>query len=399
MAAGAGNGASWPSNDDFTFLSLAVVVIGLVFFGWLGWTNYHGSIVAIAADVLEWQIRVVHQFTPALDGLYQTIASANFDTVTISEILTAANLIGYYLRVPVIAFILVLAAFCFTRAAPSRFTRKLDLEGLIREQTLYFRAIAAFTRRHLRLVSLRPDGLRPSDPALHTREWVLRFADAASGRHRPGVPVLDERAAVKALIAQLGPVWRGVEHAPGHVRLLYAAFGLHLEQRRNEAQDLLFALSEALPKGSPSETAGPEAAYEIPASVIARADAALDTRGIFERTDKIASGHAYTVPALMSVLTAARRRSGVLAPAQFACLKLIDRSLWYALQSLGFEGDGPGQMTHPNPRVEAAGARDHWAAERVAGKPLTIPSVARAVSAVRATLEQDEHNARSQEPL
>jgi intracellular multiplication protein IcmP len=67
----------------------------------------------------------------------------------------------------------------------------------------------------------------------------------------------------------------------------------------------------------------------------------------------------------------------------------VDRSLWYALHSLGFEGDGPGQTTHPNPRVEAAGARDHWAAERLAGRPLIAPSVNRAVSAVRASLGQD----------
>src|ERR1700755_2071468 len=53
MAAGTGNRAAWPSNDDFTFLSLAVVVIGLAFFGWLGWTNYHADISAVAAALLK----------------------------------------------------------------------------------------------------------------------------------------------------------------------------------------------------------------------------------------------------------------------------------------------------------------------------------------------------------
>jgi intracellular multiplication protein IcmP len=396
MAAGTGNRAAWPSNDDFTFLSLAVVAIGLGFFGWLGWTDYHAAISAVAAEVLEWQIRLIHHFTPALDGLYRTIAAANFDTVAISEILTAANLTGHYLRIPVIAFILVLAAFCFTRAAPSQFTRKLDLEGLIREHTLYFRSLTAFTRRGLRLVPLRPETPRPSDPALHTREWVARFA---APRVRSPDLALDERAAVEAFTAQLGPVWRGIQHAPDHVRVLYAAFGLHLEQHRGKAQDLLSALSEALPAGEPGEAAGPAEAYGVPPSVLTRADEALGSKEVYEQANKIANRHAYTAPALMSLLTAARRRSGVLAPAQFACLKLIDRGLWYALHSLGFEGDGPGQMTHPNPRIEAAGARDHWAAERAAGKPLIIPSVARALNAVRATLEQDELNARSQEPL
>ena len=74
----------------------------------------------------------------------------------------------------------------------------------------------------------------------------------------------------------------------------------------------------------------------------------------------------------------------LLAPAQFAWLKLVDRPLWYALHSLGFETEGFGRYLHPNPRVEAAGARDHWAAERIAKRPLTSPDIERALEAVRA---------------
>jgi intracellular multiplication protein IcmP len=153
----------------------------------------------------------------------------------------------------------------------------------------------------------------------------------------------------------------------------------------------------ALPPGESDETAGPAELYSIPKGVVASADAALASTAFRERADKIGAGHAYTAPALMSLLTTARRRSGVLAPARFACLKLVDRSLWYALHSLGFEGDGPGQTTHPNPRVEAAGARDHWAAERLARRPLVIPSVDRALTAVRAGLDQDDAINRSPE--
>jgi len=381
------NRAAWPSNDDFTFLSLAVVAIGLAFFGWLGWTHYHAEISGVAAAMLHWQIRIIHHFTPALDGLDRTIAAANLDAVTVPEILTAFNLTGYYFRIPVIVFIVLLAALCFTRAAPSQFTRKLDLEGLIREQMPYCRAIAAYARRNLRLAALQPDELRPSDPALHAREWVARHAARSDGDSP--LQRFDDRAATRAFIQQLGPLWRGVERAPGHVRVLYAAFGLHLEQRRAEAQSLLGALAESLPPGSQSETAGPNRPYVLPASILAQADGELRRTEVFQQAMEIAAGHAYTAPALMSLLTAARRRSGVLAPAQFAGLKLVDRSLWYALHSLGFEGDGPGQTTHPNPRVEAAGARDHWAAERLAGQPLIAPSVTRAMSAVRASLGQD----------
>jgi len=70
----------------------------------------------------------------------------------VPEILTVLNVIGEYLRIPVITIILILAALCFARAAPGQFTRALDLNGLIKEQALSFRSIAAFARRNLRLV-------------------------------------------------------------------------------------------------------------------------------------------------------------------------------------------------------------------------------------------------------
>ena len=85
---------------------------------------------------------------------------------------------------------------------------------------------------------------------------------------------------------------------------------------------------------------------------------------------------------LMSLLTLARKKAGVLAPAQFAFLKLVDRPLWYALHSLGFPG-GQNPAEQPNPRIEAVGARDHWAAECSVGHPLPVPSFERSLAVVR----------------
>jgi intracellular multiplication protein IcmP len=383
MMAMHGNRAAWPSNDDFTFLSLAVVVVGLGFFGWIGWTNYHAEISGGVAEVAHWQIGLIRHFTSKLDDLDQTISAADLDAVTLPEILNVLNVIGQYLRFPVIAVILILAALCFARAAPSRFTRNLNLEGLIREQARSFRWTAAFVRRNLRLVPLQPDALRPSDPALHAHEWAARFATDERGAYDPD-------AATRAFALQLGPPWRGLDQAADHVRVLVAVFALHLDQQRAEAQELLGSLAESLPPGGRHEAAGPQRPYDVSQALAGAADMVLQSETLRERVDQITLAHAYTAPALMSLLTAARRRAGVLAPAQFGALKLIDRNLWYALHSLGVEGDGPGQSSHPNPRVEAAGARDHWAAERAAGRPLVIPSVERAVSAVRTAIDESE---------
>jgi intracellular multiplication protein IcmP len=68
----------------------------------------------------------------------------------------------------------------------------------------------------------------------------------------------------------------------------------------------------------------------------------------------------------------------------------VDRPLWYALHSLGFESEGIGRYLHPNPRVEAAGARDHWAVERGAGRPVPTPTFEKALEALAAAHRASE---------
>ena len=117
--------------------------------------------------------------------------------------------------------------------------------------------------------------------------------------------------------------------------------------------------------------------------MIVYASKLLENPEAFGEARRVTADHAYTAPALMSLLNVARRRHGVLAPAQFAWLKLVDRPLWYALHSLGFETEGIGRYLHPNPRVEALGARDHWAVECAAGVPVIEPDLTRAMQTLR----------------
>jgi intracellular multiplication protein IcmP len=121
----------------------------------------------------------------------------------------------------------------------------------------------------------------------------------------------------------------------------------------------------------------------LPGELTAYATGLLSDPGAFPEARRLAAAHAYTAPALMTLLNVARLRHGVLAPAQFAWLRLVDRPLWYALHSLGFETEGVGRYLHPAPRVEALGARDHWAVERAAGEPVFEPDLVRAIAALR----------------
>ena len=265
---------------------------------------------------------------------------------------------------------------CGVWAAPSRFRRNFDLDGLLREHVRYFPAAKSFVARRLSLVKLAEGAPRPADYALTAEEWIERFAAGRDGG-------FNESRAIEALTRQLGPRWQGPEAAAPDVRVLFVAFALHWVERRDDAIGLLGEVSASLSAAGEEERTGPDAYLVLPETLVRRVDVLLQDRGWFSDAEQAAARHAYTTPALMTVLNTARLRAGVLAPAQFAWLKLVDRPLWYALHSLGFESEGIGRYLHPNARAEAAGARDHWASERAAGQPVTWPSFERALQSLR----------------
>ncbi|USQ74630.1 hypothetical protein NF552_25875 (plasmid) [Roseomonas mucosa] len=380
--------AAWASNDDYAVISLAIVVIGLAFGAYQLWIHYHAEIAWGVFQLQHWKMQIIARLTSDYAEQDARMMAAHPENATIWQLLTLLTSVGHFFRIPAALLMLALAVLCYVRAAPSRYCRKFDLEGLRREQAHFFRAACATLGRTLRLKGIDKGDPLPADPALRADEWIERYATGTKGS-------LDEGAAKQALLRQLGPSWRGIDKAAPHVRVVFAAFALHLVQRREEAFDLLGDIAEALPRNPKDGAAGPATALAFPAALVREADRVLEDPAVRDPALKIADRHAYTTTALMSVLNEARRRSGVLPPASFNGLKLVDRSLWYALHSLGFPGDGPGQNTHPNPRVEALGARDHWAAERAARRPLLTPTMQQALAAVRTARRQHEEAQRA----
>ena len=305
------------------------------------------------------------------------MAQADPSGVTLRQVYEISHAVGLFWRIPAAAFILLLAALCTVRNAPARYKRAFDLDGLVREQARTFRTTAAFAKRQLRLVPPARGEPRPADYALTPAEWIDRYAQSPDRR-------LDQGAARRALIAQLGPPWRGISDANPQARCLFAAFALHLAERRAEALELLEECSAGFADQATDRREGPESYLVLPNAVVAAADAALsDREGPVAVALAITRRHAFAHTALMELLNAARLTAGVLAPAQFAGPKLVDRPMWYALHSLGFETEGFGRYLHPNPRVEALGARAQWAVERAAGRAVPEPNLDLALEALR----------------
>lgn len=342
----------------YLLLLLAIVVLAT----WL-WINLHGK---VAYTLLVWkhaELQVLHSITSTYDGVDQRVVSIPPDQVTLAQLGRLFNIVGGSISVPACALLLGLAAAAYFFAPSRRFRTVLDADGVFGAQGAPFRCASAFVGRKQPLVEPKPGTPRADDFALHAPEWVARHAWDAKAGFQLALCRL-------ALARQLGPVWTGPAAAQPHARFLFAAFALHAVRERAEATRLLGDFAEHV-AGCASQDA-----VAMSAELAARADVILADRDVTAGCVEVAARHAFQTTALMAVLEHTRDKAGVLAPGQFNGLKLVDRGLWYALHSMGM----------PNPYVEALGARDHLAAERMAGRPLLSPSIDRAMLTVRTGL-------------
>lgn len=351
--------------------NLIVIAIGVGVGRYLLWAYYHGQISAAALALRHREMLLLGHFTDTFVDADAEMLRANPYRASVRDLYGISHAIGRFWRIPACVFIGLLALVCMVRAAPSRFKRSFDLDGLVREQVPSFKMSAAFLGRELSLTPPADGVPLPADYALTADEWIGRFGCDANC-------VFYETRARRSLTAQLGPRWAGPESAsPGQAALRglrpashRSARGRHRAARRRVGR-------AGIGRGQPTEPLVPAGDMIVYASKL------LENPEAFGEARRVTADHAYTAPAPMSLLNVARRRHGVLAPAQFAWLKLVDRPLWYALHSLGFETEGIGRYLHPNPRLEALGARDHWGVECAAGVPIIEPDLTRAMQTLR----------------
>lgn len=370
---------SWASQDDYAGFNFIVILLGCGVFSYLLWTYYHAQISVFVMLAMHYEIQFIDHFSDHYRLADQEMAETAPDAVTVKDLYGITRAVGMFFRIPATGLIAVLAGICATRAAPSRFKRRFDLDGLIEEQASEFPVTAAFAKRHLKLAAPGVQKILPADYALTPDEWIARFAAHSSGR-------LHEQKARAALTKQLGERWTGPASASPVARLLFTVFALHLAERRDDALQILGQASACVSDAKHDGENGPTEALSLSAALISQVDRFFaENMSANQKTAalKIVARHAYVSTALMALLTAARIEAGVMAPAQFVWLKLVDRNLWYALHSLGYEIEGIGRYIHPNPRIEALGARDHWAAERLAGRPILKPNFDESVVALR----------------
>lgn len=375
------NARTGPSGGEDKLLAFGLILAVICGGAWFLWFRYHAQIATVVIATQHWQMQQFSLLTDRYAELDHQVLLTPPGQVRFAVLYRLCRNVGTFLRWPAVTLIGMVGLLCLTRAPAGKFTRELDLDQLMRTQAEVFRSISPFVGRGLTLVPAADGVARPADAALHVREWVARFAAFPDGS-------LNEDAARAELSRQLGPVWAGVADSAPHVRCLFAVFVLHAARRREEALALLGDMAESLPINAKEGPAGPAQPLAIGDAAVARADGVLQDQDLVAPCAALVARHAYTAPVLMSLLLHARSGAGVLAPGQFAFLRLVDRPLWYALHSLGFPSELGDAAPMPNPRVEALGSRDHWAAECALGRPLRLPTLDAALASIRVRLKQ-----------
>lgn len=358
-------------------LSAAFIGLALVFVLVFAWLKAHAAVSRVVLDFMIWQLRTFG-WTSSSGSFATHLHSIPSSSVTLLELFRVVGSVSARFALPMSILVTILGIVLVLCAPSGRHAKPLDLDGLMRAQAPVFRSIAAYLPRRLRPVAPRLPAPLSADPALHLGEWLSCHALDETGRFQ------SDRA-LAALEAQLGDIWGGIDAASAPARMMIAVCALHTARRREEAIALLGQVSESLAVDVNDEgEAGPAQALTLSNAVCIAIDKVLADQDLRSGVDGVLRQHGFVTTAVMGSLNRARARAGILPPAQFNFLKLIDRNLWYALQSLGFPVSETEDGPMPNPKIEAVAARAHWQAERTAGVPLVLPHIDMAIDLITA---------------
>jgi intracellular multiplication protein IcmP len=374
------------------------IVLGLVAcfgaaIGFALWHFGHAQLAAAYAYLKVGEMDAIGLFTDRLMTLNAWMRDVPKDDLEFQQLVYVAHATGSYLRFPAALLLFAMTAVVYFNASSEKtMRRKFTLDRLIDFQAEEWGNIAPFTKinpikideKNARIAeanakaieearNLADDTQTPPqgtafvpqsldhrwDPSLSPPEWVDRYGMDGTNNYADAV-------AKRSFEKQLSSAWEGPLKLPPYCRVLLAAFSLKAARKREEAHRFLGRAAKSFADHDKMGDAIVEEADRIIASKSGR------------EIVKIAERHAYMTTALLGALDWARQRGGVMAWAEFNWIKAVDRPLSYALNNLGRRSF----------HIEGAGAMAHFAAEKLAGRPLTEPCVAEAFTAMKVWMDE-----------
>lgn len=356
------------------FWLLVLITVGVLVAWWLG----KSLIVSVIFVIRHYEIELIkgiiagvnfvgglvgfsHINTPKLTYWQHFMTVADKEKVVFPQVGAISSEFGRWFRYPVMVVLLGLAAFMWFHNRASRFRHSYSMQSLKKCEVENWPQITPVLSLNLLKKDLdkSPWAMAKLPLDFCKEHNLLRLME---DEERKKVWRLKAGPTERLMILQMGPLWKGVQALPIHVKALVVIFVARAERDHKVAEDLLRQIAGSAAHGN------------------------LDFNGVCELLNKYQNSkvikwlekrHAYIGTMMASMLEVART-DGVLATAEFLWLKPVDRRLWYALNSVGRQ----------TPVVEIAGLFAHWLAEKKLQRPLRIPMVKEAVVALEACVKE-----------
>lgn len=293
-----------------------------------------------------------------LDALQQYMLHARPSLVSWKKF-SAINIdLGHWTRYPVVVIFLLLAAFSYFGRSV-RFRNTYTMKTLRNEGQEVWPQITPILSLDLVKEDIdKGPWAMARLPLDFCRQHDLLSTKVVANKK---IWVLKPQPCYRLFALQLGPLWKGADALPIHLKALVVVFVARAIGKRPVAKKILFQIAASAGSGKLDFTG------------VSDELRSLDGRRILEWVEK---RHAYVSTVLARLLEIARS-DGVLASAEFLWLKPLDRRMWFMLNSVG----------RATAVVEVAGAYAHLKAEKKLGRALKTPFVKGAVDALDESLQ------------
>jgi intracellular multiplication protein IcmP len=373
------------------------IVAGLYLLGWLIWYKGH-SVISLAYAhyrlVLALPGYVLGYLgIPGFGGVYQWVETycqpsawmlcqRDFSNAQWSEIMESSVWFNLAMLVPLIGMSVMMFLRLNATHPKVNFSRRHSVQSFAKSQKPLYPHLSTF----INLFDVFIEA--PLDHPLYgmgktTKQVCFENGLIAGWFREEGggfSPVINQEKAGQYLLGQMGSPWRGTLTAS---ELMVASIVLprvaatdstlsdqDFKAAMDESERMIkFCWAQFVPSKEVNhddqEWMHPDIDYSIPREVVSRYMRRPHVSSVFER-------HAYTRTGLFRAISEARR-VGVLPPCDMRWLRFFDRTLWYAVQSIGRQA----------PYAEAAGLFAHFLYELREDAPLIKPQLQKGVDGLR----------------
>ncbi|MEC8882705.1 MAG: type IVB secretion system coupling complex protein DotM/IcmP [Pseudomonadota bacterium] len=315
-------------------------------------------IAEVASEILPSQVAsIVESWASNLASIINQIQTENYTTLSFESFIAYIGAVGIYFAIFTTPIWVAIAVYILKSGVATSFDEKYSMESFRRKEVVNWPSVATVVGTKLLKNPVdEGDYAMSLQPMAFAKKHNLLDVSIVSGKP---VAKVNHARAHQQFVTQMGPKWEGnLQNFPPYIIALFAIFAAKANHDTKGAASLLRQIAESsygLNKNLNFSGSYGLLGKHIKAMKVARA----------------VSAHAFLLPAMASMLEAARD-DGVIATAEFLWLKGQDRRLWYMLNCVGR------QVAF----AEVSGPFAHWKVEKRLRRPLKTPMLDEAIAAL-----------------